>query len=62
VDRHITPTKVPSFNQSKLHFHNAMLIQQSPALALVIASTDKEDGSKELLIDKLIGKAATHLW
>jgi hypothetical protein len=34
-----------------------MLIQQSPALALVIASTDKEDGSKELLIDKLIGKA-----
>jgi hypothetical protein len=59
VNRHITPTKVPSFNQSKLHFYNAILVLKSPvfALALAIALTNKDDGLEKLLLDKLISEA-----
>ena len=67
VDRHITPTKALSFHQTKLAFHQSPILIPvpipvpapvlAPILALPIINNQDDDGSKELLIDALIGKA-----
>ena len=62
MDRHITPTKVLSFHQTKLAFYQLLIKQQAlllvPILALILTLNDQDDdGLEELLIDALISEA-----
>ena len=57
LDRHITPSKVPSFKQQKIAFRKAPLEQPPPALTLEAVPEEEDDGAEELLIDALIGEA-----
>ena len=57
LDRHITPSKVPSFKQQKIAFYKAPLKQPPLAFTLEAIPEEEDDGAKELLIDALIGKA-----
>jgi hypothetical protein len=58
LDRHITPSKVPSFKQQKIAFRKAPLEQPPPALILeAVLEEGEDDGAKELLMDALISEA-----
>ena len=57
LNRHITPSKVPSFKQQKIAFYKAPLKQPPLAFTLEAIPEEEDDGAKELLIDALIGKA-----